>query len=112
MINSIVLVGRIVSDLEIKETEQGKKKINITLAVPRYYKNDEGIYETNFIPCVLFGTLAEKTFEWAKKGDLAGIRGRLQTRIENNENKQKEIFVEVVAEKVTFLSSRKEENGE
>lgn len=98
MLNQIVLVGRVVSDLEINETENERKVTLLKLAVPRSYKNENGEYETDFIPCVLWNTIAENTCEYCKKGDLIGVKGRMQ----NRENK-----LEVVAEKVTFLSSRK-----
>lgn len=98
MLNQIVLVGRIVSDPQINETENEKKFTTITLAVPRSYKNEDGTYETDFIPCVLWNTVAVNTCEYCKKGDLVGVKGRIQ----NIEEK-----LDVVAEKITFLSSRK-----
>lgn len=106
MLNQIVLVGRISKEIELKE-ENEKKIAVITLAVPRSYKNAEGIYETDFIDCILWNVIAENTKEYCKKGDMVGVKGRIQTRQENEKN-----IIEVVAEKVTFLSSRKEESEE
>ena len=100
MLNQIVLVGRLVQDPEIKELENDKKACNITLAVTRSYKNADGIYETDFIPITLWQGIAENVKEYCKKGDLVGVRGRLQAR---------EDKVEVVEEKVTFLSSKAKE---
>ena len=106
MLNQTVLVGRVVRDVEVKETESGSKIANITLAVPRSYKNAEGLYDTDFIDCVLWNNIATNTAEYVKKGDLIGIKGTLQTRnIEENNIKTK--VMEVLAEKVTFLSSKK-----
>lgn len=107
MLNQIVLVGRLVQDLEIKELENGQRVSYITLAVPRSYKNADGIYETDFIPCMVWNNIADNVKEYCKKGDLLGIKGRIQTRQEENKN-----IIEIVAEKVTFLSSRKESDGE
>ena len=108
MLNQIVIVGRLVQDPEIKELENGKKVTNITLAVPRSYKNSEGIYETDFIPCIVWNRLAENTEEFCKKGDIVGVKGRLQT--DTYEKDGKNITkLNVVAEKVTFLSSKKED---
>lgn len=101
MLNQIVVVGRLVSDPEINETENGKKVSEITLAVPRNYKNSYGIYDTDVIPCIVLNRLAENTEEFCKKGDIVGVKGRLQ-RLEGN-------TLQVVAEKVTFLSSKKED---
>ncbi|MDD3995291.1 MAG: single-stranded DNA-binding protein [Bacilli bacterium] len=109
MLNQIVIVGRLVRDPELRETENGKKITNVTLAVPRSYKNSKGEYETDFIDCVLWTGIAENTVEYCKKGDLLGIKGRVQTRIYETEDDKRRHVTEVVAEKVTFLSSKKEE---
>ena len=100
MLNQLVLIGRIASNLENNEAE---KNIIIELAVPRCFKNENGEYETDIIPCVLSGSIASNVNEYCKKGDIVGIKGRLQ-RIDN--------IINVMAEKVTFLSSRKEDVGE
>lgn len=106
MLNQAVLIGRIVQEPEVKDTENGKVS-NITLAVPRSYKNKEGQYDTDFISCVLWRGVAESTCEYCKKGDLVGIKGHIQTRNVEFDNEEKRQFVEVVAEKVTFLSNNK-----
>lgn len=100
MLNQTVLVGRLVQDPEIKELENDKKVCNITLAVTRSYKNADGIYENDFIPVTLWQGIAENVKEYCKKGDLVGVRGKLQAR---------EDKVEVIGEKVTFLSSKAKE---
>ena len=102
MLNQVIIVGRLVAKPIVEENENEKKVCNITLAVPRSYKNAEGIYETDFIKCNLWNGIAEKTAEYCEKGDLIGVKGRLQC-LSGNE-------LQLVAEKVTFLSSRKEED--
>lgn len=106
MLNQTVIVGRLVREPELRETENGTKVTNITLAVPRSYKNVDGEYETDFISCVLWKGIAENTVEYVKKGDLLGIKGRIQTRNFQTEENNKKYVTEVVAEKVTFLSSK------
>lgn len=106
MLNQAVLIGRIVKEPELRKTESGRHVSNITLAVPRSFKNSNGEYETDFISCVLWKGVAESTVSYCKQGDLVGVKGRIQTRtIENEDNKRQ--MVEVVAEKVTFLSQKK-----
>ena len=105
MLNQTVLVGRLVRDPELYETENGNKITNITLAVPRSYKNINGEYDTDFIPCTLWKGIAENAVEYCHKGDLLGIKGNLRTRkVEQDEIVHN--VVEVVAEKVTYLSSK------
>lgn len=103
MLNQIVIVGRLVRDPELRQTEGGKKVTNITLAVPRSYKNSSGEYETDFIDCVLWTGIAENTTEYCKRGDILGVKGRVQTRMFEQDEKKRYV-TEVVAEKVSFLS--------
>lgn len=107
VLNQAVLVGRIVQTPELRETENGNKLARVTLAVPRSFKNSNGEYETDFISCVMWKGVAENTVEYCKQGDLVGIKGRIQSRQYENEEEQKRQTIEVVAEKVTFLSSKK-----
>ena len=92
MLNQTVIVGRIVRDLEVHETESGNKVAQLTLAVPRSFKNINGEYDTDYIPCVLWRGVAENTAEYCKKGDLVGIKGRIQTR--SYENAKRDIWIE------------------
>ena len=108
MLNQTVIVGRIVKDPELKETDSGKKVTNITLAVPRSFKNMNGEYETDYIPCVLWKGVAESTTQYCKKGDLVGIKGRIQSRSYETEE-EKRYVVELIAEKVTFITSKNKE---
>jgi single-strand DNA-binding protein len=111
MLNQIIAVGRLTKDPETKELENGTTISNITLAVQRSYKNAEGIYETDFIDCTLWNNIASNTAEYCHKGDIIGIKGRLQTRdYEVDGNKRK--TTEVICEKVTFLSSQKQKENE
>ena len=106
MLNQVVVVGRLVKDPELRETESGKKVTYITLAVPRSYKNSNNEYETDFIDCTLWKGIAESTTEYCHKGDLLGIKGRLQTGSYEKDG-EKKYTTDVIAEKITFLTSKK-----
>ena len=107
MLNQVVLVGRLTKEPEFIELENGKKVLNVLLAVPRSYKNENGEYDTDFIDCVLWEALAENTTEYCHKGDMVGIKGRVNTEYyEKDEDKIK--ITNIIAEKVTFLSNKKE----
>ena len=90
MLNQVVLVGRIVYDLELKKNDSGKKYLSLMLAIPRSFKNIEGTYDTDFIRCIVWDNVASNTSEYCKKGDIVGLKGRLQSRlVERNEKKRK-----------------------
>lgn len=109
MLNQVILVGRLVRTPELLLTESGKKKSLITLAVSRPYKNQDGEYDTDFLDCTLWTGVAERTSEYCKTGDIIGVKGRLQTRLMENEDGIKYKKMEVIADRVTFLSSSKTE---
>lgn len=112
MLNQIVIAGRLVADPEITVTENNKKRTIITVAVPRSFKNMEGTYETDFIRCVLWNIIAENTCEYCKKGDIVGVKGRLQTSSYEDKDGTKKYTSDVIAEKVTFLSSKRTEEAD
>ena len=96
-------------DPELRYTVEGKTVLNITLALNRHYRNKHGDVDTDFIFCTLWDRLAENTGKYCEKGSVLGITGRIQTR--NYENREGKIVyvTEVIAEAVTFLSSKRTE---
>lgn len=110
MLNQVVLVGRIVYDIELKKSDSLKKYLVFTLAIPRSFKNMEGNYDTDFIKCIVWDNIAENTSLYCHKGDIVGVKGRLQSRIVEKKN-EKETIMEVVGEKVTFLTSKSTEQA-
>ena len=111
MLNQIVLVGRLTRNVSVNKASSGVKVATLSLAIPRSFKNSEGNYDTDFIDCVIFDNIAENTKEYCKKGDIVGIKGRVQSRIIEKDGK-KEYLSEIVAEKVTFLSSNQKEEAD
>jgi len=105
MVNQIVLVGRIARAPETKVSETGKKYATLTLAVPRNYKNVNGEYDTDFLDCTLWTSVAESTSEYCKTGDMIGVKGRVQSRIVESPDGQRRRKTEIVAERVTFLTT-------
>lgn len=111
MLNQIVLVGRLTRNITVNKSENGVKVATISLAIPRSFKNSEGDYDTDFIDCVAFDNVAENTSEYCGKGDIVGVKGRVQSRIKEQDDK-KETVLEIICEKITFLSSKKTEETE
>lgn len=111
MLNQTVLVGRLTEDPTVTIMENNKKISSVTLAVQRPFKNQEGLYETDFIRCVLWNGIADNTSEYCHKGDIVGIKGRIQTSSYLDKDNTTKYVTEVIAERVTFLSTKKEENS-
>jgi single-strand DNA-binding protein len=110
MLNRVVLVGRLTKDPELKYTPNGIAVANFTLAVNRPFSNQQREREADFINCVVWRKPAENVSNFLKKGSLAGVDGRLQTRSYENNQGQRVYVTEVMCESVQFLEP-KNSNG-
>ena len=102
-------VGRLVAEPEMKESENGKKYLNFTIAVPRSCKNADGVYDTDFLDVVTFGQIADSTAEYCKKGDLIGIKGRVETSVYETESGEKKKSTQIIADRISFLCSKQKD---
>lgn len=110
MLNNISLVGRLTKDVELRYTPSNVAVATFTLAVNRTFKNENGEREADFINCVMWRQQAENLANWAKKGALIGITGRIQTRSYDNQQGQRVYVTEVVAETFQLLESKGQGN--
>lgn len=110
MINNVTIVGRLTKDPEVRYTGSGNAVTSFTIAADRPFKNSQGDRDTDFINCVAWRKTAEVISQWASKGMLIGVTGRIQTRnYENNEGRT--VYVtEVVVENFQMLESKKQRN--
>lgn len=107
--NNVSLVGRLTGEPELKELSDGTNRTVINVAISRDYRNSDGNYDADFVKCVLWNGIASATKDYCHKGDVVGIKGRLQSRDYLNENNEKKYITEVLVEKITFISSHKKE---
>ncbi len=106
MVNQVILVGRLVYDPELRETENGKKVTTITIALQRSFKNsDSGTYDTDFIKCTLWSGIAENTVQYCKKGSTIGVKARLAQKYYEISEDKSISYPEVIAEKITFINT-------
>lgn len=112
MLNNVSLVGRLTKDAELKYTPSNQAVATFTLAVNRNFKSQNGEREADFINCVIWRQQAENLANWAKKGALIGITGRIQTRSYENQQGQRVYVTEVVSDNFQLLESRKDRGGQ
>lgn len=111
MINRVVLVGRLTKDPELRYTPAGAAVATFTLAVNRSYTNQQGEREADFINCVIWRRPAENVANFLKKGSLAGVEGRIQTRNFEGQDGKRVYVTEVQADSVQFLEPRSSGGG-
>jgi len=110
--NNVILVGRLVSDPELEEFNTEKKRTLINLAVPRNYRNSEGMYESDFIRCVLWNGIALNTSKYCQKGDVVAVRGKIQVNSYEDQNNNKKYITEVIAQSISFVAPRLKEKSQ
>jgi single-strand DNA-binding protein len=110
MINRVILVGRLTKDPEMRFTQSGKGVTSFTLAVKRTFKNAQGEYEADFVNCIAWNN-AENVANYLKKGSLAGVDGRIQTRNFEGQDGKRVFMTEVVAESVQFLEPKNSQSS-
>ena len=106
MHNLVYLIGRLASEPEVKQLDDDRSTLSINIAVQRSFKNEDGLYDTDFIRCILWNGVALHTSEYCHKGDLVGVKGRIQTRT-YEKNDEVKYITEVIVDKISFLSSKK-----
>lgn len=104
--NVCTLTGNLTKDIELNYTPKGTACAKFTIAVRRKFKNQNGEYDTDFLPCVAWDKQAEFLANYAGKGDKIELRGSIETRkYEKNGNT---VYVtEIRAEEVGILNSVK-----
>lgn len=101
MINTCTILGRVVADPELRETSNGTSVANIRVAVDR--KPDKnGDTDADFFTVVCWSGCAEFVAKNFVKGQPIAVTGRLQQRTWEDEDDNTHIFVEIVAENVSF----------
>ncbi|MFB1081531.1 single-stranded DNA-binding protein [Jeotgalibacillus sp. JSM ZJ347] len=111
MMNRVVLVGRLTKDPDLRYTPSGVAVATFTLAVNRAFTNQQGDREADFINCVVWRRPAENVANFLKKGSLAGVDGRIQTRSYENQEGKRVYVTEVNAESVQFLEPKNASGG-
>lgn len=107
MLNTILLMGRLTADPELKHTPNGVAVATFTIAVDRDVKNQDGGYDVDFINIVAWRQTGEFAAQYFQKGQLAVVKGRLQLRKYQDKNGQNRITPEVVADRVYFGGGQK-----
>ena len=105
--NVTCLVGRLTADPEVKVTQSGVKVCRFDLAISRQYKEKDGTYATDFIPCIAWRETAVFLEKYFKKGQNIGVNGTIQTRnFKDKDTGKNRTAVEIIANNIYFVESK------
>ena len=108
MLNNVVLMGRMVSDPELRSTPNGVSVISFCIAVDRSFTKQGEEKQADFINVVAWRHTAEFVSKYFKKGSMIAVQGSIQTRHFEDKQGNKRTAVEVVADNVSFCGSKNE----
>lgn len=106
MLNHVVLIGRIHQMPQEQRSEEGVKKFSFILEVERPFKESDGSYQYDYFTITPWRGIAEQMMDICAENEIIGVKGRLCSYNMEQENVS---GFEVIAEKITFLSTRKQE---
>lgn len=105
-LNSVVLIGNLTRDPELRYTPSGVPVCTLRLAVSRNFPNQQGEVEADYFNVIVWRNQAEKCAEYLTKGRQVAVTGRLQSRSWEGADGQKRSTIEIVADRVVFLGRR------
>lgn len=106
--NNCTFTGRTTKDMELKQTNDGKKYCRFFLAVDRDYRKEDGSRDADFIPCLAWKKRAETMSEHIKKGQRIGINCHVRTGSYDGEN-GKVYTTDFVVDRFEFLDAKKDQ---
>ena len=109
--NKVSLTGRIANDIDLRKTQAGKSVLDISLAVQRERKGSDGKYPVDFIRVNAWEQRAEFLANYAHKGTMIGVTGRIETWSFTNQNGQKVNTTSIQAESVEILAQPQKEDN-
>lgn len=109
--NKILLIGRIVKDVNLSETQSGIAVCRFAIAVNRR-RTSEGEPQTDFFNVTAWRGLAESVARYCKKGNKVAVTGSVQIRTYEGNDGVKRTAVDVVAEDVEFLTPKAQDGAE
>ena len=111
MINRVVLMGRLVSDPELKTTQTGINVTTFRIAVDRNYVKSGEERQADFFDIVAWRYTADFVCKHFRKGSLIAIDGQLQSRTYQAKDGTNRYVVEVVADNASFTGERRDNSG-
>lgn len=111
MLNVCIVLGRIVNDLEVRQTQSGVACLQFTVAVERNFKNSNGEYDTDFISCVAWRETCEFIAKYFSKGKMIAVEGQLRSRTYEDKNGTKHYITEVYVDSASFTGEKSQEQN-
>lgn len=108
MLNTVILMGRLTADPELRTTNTNLSVLSFSVAVDRSYQSQGQERQTDFINCVAWRQNADFISKYFRKGQMIAIEGSIQTRSYEDKNGNKRTAFEVIVNRASFCGSKSE----
>ena len=112
MLNVVAIMGRLAADPQLRQTTTGKNVASFRIACDRGRRDANGQSQADWLDVVAWDRTAEFVCKYFQKGSLIAIDGRLQSRSYQDKNGNNRKAVEIVADNVHFVESKRSEEGD
>ena len=104
--NKVILIGNMVADPELKQTQGGVSVCSFSIAVNRRFKGENGQQDCDFITIIAWRQQAEFVTRYFKRGNPILVCGQIQVRSWTDNQNNKRYATEVVADEVSFVGNK------
>ena len=112
MYNKVIMMGRIVNDLELQTTPSGVSVCKFRIAVDRKFQAKGEEKKSDFFNVVAWRSSAEFVCNYFAKGRMILVEGELQTRPYTDKNGNQATWYEIVADRICFTGEKKDGGGQ
>lgn len=106
--NSVILIGRLARDPELRTTQNQMQVCRFSVAVNRRQRQQEGQPAADFISCVAFGKTATNISIYFRKGSRIGVEGHIQTGSYTDKDGKKVYTTDVIVDQFDFIDTKSE----
>ena len=108
MLNSVIMMGRLAADPELRQTPSGVNVCSFSIAVGRSFAKQGEERQTDFFDVVAWRGQADFVSRFFRKGQMIAVQGRMETRMYEDRNGVRRKAYTIVADSVHFADSKKD----
>lgn len=111
MLNSVIMMGRLTGDPELRQTPAGVNVSSFTIAVERSFAKQGTERQTDFFDVVAWRGQADFVSRFFHKGQMIAVQGRMETRTYDDRNGVRRKAYTIVADSLHFADSKRDSNA-
>lgn len=111
MLNSVIMMGRLTDDPELRHTASDVPVTSFTIAVERSFVKQGAERQTDFFDVVAWSKLADFAHRYFRKGQLVAVQGRMETRTYDDRNGVRRKAYNIVADNLYFAEPKRDGSG-